>query len=45
MRTAFVNGSAFSSHAFSSSSSALITPPSAATSTSSTANCLRVRAT
>ena len=39
MRTAFVNGSAFSSQARSSSSSALTTPPSAATRTSSTANC------
>ena len=42
MRTALVNGSAFSSHARSRSSSALTTPPSAATSTSSTANCFRV---
>ena len=42
MRTALVNGSAFSSHARSSSSSALTTPPSAATRTSSTANCFRV---
>src|SRR5438067_13299092 len=40
MRTALVNGSAFSSHARASSSSALTTPPSAATRTSSTANCL-----
>jgi S1-C subfamily serine protease len=45
MRTAFVNGSAFSSHARSRSSSELTTPPSAATRTSSTANCLRVSAT
>src|SRR2546425_684430 len=37
MRTALVNGSAFSSQARSRSSSALITPPSAATRTSSTA--------
>src|ERR671916_254820 len=44
MRTALVNGSAFSSHARSSSSSALTTPPSAATRTSSTANCFRVSA-
>ena len=42
MRTALVNGSACSSHARSRSSSALTTPPSAATRTSSTANCLRV---
>jgi hypothetical protein len=45
MRTAFVNGSAFSSHARSSSSSALPTPPSAVTSTSSTADCFRVSPT
>ena len=42
MRTALVNGSACSSHARSRSSSALTTPPSAATRTSSTANCFRV---
>jgi len=45
MRTALVKGSAFSSQARSSSSSALITPPSAATRTSSTANCFLVSAT
>jgi hypothetical protein len=45
IRTAFVNGSAFSSHARCSSSSALTTPPSAATSTSSTANCFLVSGT
>ena len=45
IRTALVNGSACSSHARSSSSSALMTPPSASTRTSSTANCLRVSAT
>ena len=45
MRTALVNGSAFSSHARARSSSALTTPPSAATRTSSTANCFRVSAT
>ena len=45
IRTALVNGFACSSHARSSSASALTTPPSAATSTSSTANCLRVSAT
>ena len=44
IRTALVNGLAFSSHARSNSSSALTTPPSAATRTSSTANCLRVSA-
>src|SRR5688572_8168025 len=42
MRTALVKGSAFSSHARARSSSALTTPPSAATRTSSTANCFRV---
>src|SRR6478735_1761397 len=40
MRTALVNGSAFSSHARARRSSALTTPPSAATRTSSTANCV-----
>ena len=45
MRTALVNGSAFSSHARSSRSSALTTPPRGRISTSSTANCLRVSAT
>src|SRR5437868_10788535 len=45
MRTAFVNGSAFSSHACARSSSAPTTPPSAATRTSSTANCFLVSAT
>src|SRR5215475_12559350 len=44
MRTALVNGSAFSSHARARSSSALTTPPSAATRTSSTANCFPVTA-
>ena len=45
MRTALVNGSACSSHACCKRSSALTTPPSAATRTSRTANCLRVSAT
>ena len=45
MRTALVKGSACASQARSRSSSALTTPPSASTSTSSTANCLRVSAT
>jgi uncharacterized protein (TIGR03437 family) len=42
---ALVNGSAFSSHARSSNASALTTPPSAVTRTSSTANCFLVSAT
>jgi hypothetical protein len=45
MRTALVKGSAFSSHARSRISSALTTPPSATTRTSSTANCFLVSAT
>jgi hypothetical protein len=44
-RIALVNGSAFSSHAFSSSCSALTIPPPAAISTCSTANSLRVTGT
>ena len=43
-RTALVNGSAFSSHAFSSNSSALTTAPCARISTSSTANSFGVSA-
>lgn len=45
MRTALVNGSAFSSQARSSSVSALTTPPRAVIRTSSTANCFLVSAT
>src|SRR4028119_2347804 len=45
IRTALVKGSAFSSHARARRSSALTTPPSAATRTSSPGNCFPVSAT